>query len=298
LRDLKVSNEFTTIISIYFPLEKSKHSVDEFVRWNTNALLSIKSPLVLFTDNKTKHKFEKIRSNKLKTKYILYKDVWELMNELERTRNKSYINEYKYNQMDKDPEKKIHNPNLYAIWNLKAFICNKTAVELNPFKSKFFIYSDLGAWRFGVIDNWPDNQFIYYLNQYLNNRMLFGQINFVTDWNKFDINKDSIEGTFYAGSKLAIYNYAKLFYQVHDDRLFNKKLFIGKDQTMMNYLVYKTNQSSTNYVLFKSWMLHKCDLNNHPLIYNKWFFYQQYFSSRSNYNCSFDKRLSILTNLF
>ena len=256
----------------------------------------MKSPIVLFTDIKTKHEFEAQKPNDSKIFYFIYKDVWDLMNELEKTRNKSYINEYKYNQLDKDPEKNIHNPNLYAIWNLKAFICNKT-VHLNPFKSKFFIYSDLGSWRNGIIQNWPDQRFIFYLNQYLNNRMFFGQINYVKDYNDFNINTDSIEGTFYAGSGLAIKKYAKAFYDIHDDRLFNQKLFIGKDQTMMNYLVYKTKSSSSNYVLFKTWKLHGCDLNNDVKIYDPWFFYQQYFSSESNFNCSFDKRLSILTNL-
>ncbi len=277
-------------------MEKGKHSIDEFNNWNKNALMSINSPLVLFTDNETKHRYEKIRSNGSKTKYILYKDIWDLMKELELTRNKEYINEYKNHQWDKDPEKNIHNPSLYAIWNLKAFICKKT-VELNPFGSKFFIYSDLGAWRHGIIPNWPDNQFIYILNQRLNNRMLLGQINDVKDANKYNVNQDSIEGGFFAGSKMAIKTHADLFYEIHDDRLFNKKLFIGKDQTMINHLVYKTNES-TKYVLFKTWMLHKCDLNNHIMIYDQWLFYQQYLSPQFNFNCSFEKKFSILTNLF
>jgi hypothetical protein len=283
----------TTVVSIYFQFNFGKHSKEEYKIWNKNALLSITSPLVLFTDQKSKDEFIQIRSENIT--YMVYKDVWELMNELEILRNKSYIQEYKNNQLEKDPEKDVHNPDLYAIWNLKAFIMNKTA-QLNPFGSSFFIYSDLGAWRNGIIENWPDNKFVCYLNELLKNRMLFGQINYVNDPKGFDINRDSIEGGFYAGSKKAIENYAKLFYKIHDDRLFNKKLFIGKDQTMMNHIAFKTLDSN-DYVLLKTWKLHNCDLNNHVKIYDPWLFYQQYFSSKCNFNCGYDKRLSILTNL-
>ena len=287
-------NQYTTVISMYFPLIKSKHSQDEFYRWNKNALMSIKAPFVLFTDNKTKYSFEQIKPNQSKITYFIYKDIWDLMNELENTRNKIYINEYKNNQWQKDPEKNIHNPELYAIWNLKAFICNKT-IHLNPYHSKFFIYTDLGAWRHQIIPNWPDQNFTQILHKKLNNRMLFGQINYVDDSNLFEITRDSIEGTFYAGSKLAIKKYADSFYDVHDDRLFNKNLFIGKDQTHMNYLVYKTNSSS--YVLLKTWKLHDCNLNKDKIIYDPWLFYQQYFSLEIYFYCSYEKKLSILTNL-
>jgi hypothetical protein len=218
------------------------------------------------------------------------------MNELEILRNKSYIQEYKNNQREKDPEKNIHNPNLYAIWNLKAFIMNKTA-QLNPFGSSFFIYSDLGAWRNGIIENWPDNEFVRFLNEHLKDRMLFGQIIDVNDNKNFDVNELSIEGTFYAGTKIAIENYTKLFYDIHDDRLFNQKLFIGKDQTMMNHIAFKTFHPK-DYVLLKTWKLHNCDLKNDVQIYNQWFFYQQYFSLKVNFNCSYEKKLSILSNLF
>jgi hypothetical protein len=106
--------------------------------------------------------------------------------------------------------------------------------------------------------------------------MLFSQINYVNDSKGFDINRDSIEGTFYAGSKKALKYYAKLLYEIHDDRLFNQKLFIGKDQTMMNHIAYKTFHPK-DYVLLKTWKLHNCDLTNHAKIYNSGFFISNIF---------------------
>ena len=50
---------------------------------------------------------------------------------------------YKHEQFYIDPEKHIHNSNLYAVWNLKAFITYKI-LKQNPFNSTFFIYTDKG----------------------------------------------------------------------------------------------------------------------------------------------------------
>jgi len=287
LKDYKECS--TTVVSVYFPLTNGKHSIEEFSNWNKYALLSIKSPLVLFTDEKIKQEFIKIRSENIN--FMVYENVWQLMKELEKKRNMKYIDNYINDQWSKDPEKAIHNPHLYAIWNLKAFICSKI-VEENPYNSSFFIYSDLGAWRNGAIENWPDDSFITILNEKLNDRLLFGQIVHVKDRNTFNVESNSIEGGFFAGSSKAINNFANLFYKIHDERL-KDNLFIGKDQTIMNYIAYKTN---LRVVFLRTWELYDCNLNK-SIIYDLWFFYQNYLSQIKYFNCDYEKRLTILTNV-
>ena len=51
--------------------------------------MSIKSPFVLFTDQKGKHELSQIRSENIT--YIVYENVWELMKELEKKRNTKYV---------------------------------------------------------------------------------------------------------------------------------------------------------------------------------------------------------------
>ena len=55
-------------------------------------------------------------------------------------------NEFKTSQHEMDPEKQIHSPELYAIWNAKSWMLLKTA-EANVFKSKHFFWADIGAWQ-------------------------------------------------------------------------------------------------------------------------------------------------------
>ncbi len=97
-----------------------------------------------------------------------------------------------------DPEKMIHNPNLYAIWNLKAFIMDEIANLYNPFNSNFFIYVDAGSFREKTYQNWPNLNFIKNLKSQLRNKILFGLIKSFNDIN-YSAEGDYIQGTFFAG---------------------------------------------------------------------------------------------------
>ena len=99
-----------------------------------------------------------------------------------------------------DREKNIHNPNLYAVWNLKPFIANKVANQLNPFDSSFFIYLDAGSFRQRTFVNWPNIEFVRNLASKIQDKMLFGQISYMNN-NSYKPDSDLIEGTFFSGSK-------------------------------------------------------------------------------------------------
>jgi hypothetical protein len=280
----------TTVVSIYFPLDKSKHSEQEYNEWNRNMLESVDAPLVIFTAFRSKEFIKKTRENKT-TMFYLYENVWHLLKELEIERGKNYTHSYLNEQWNKDEEKLIHNPNLYAVWNLKAYIM-KRVVELNPFDSQFFIYTDTGAWRLGKLGEWPDQAFVRELVAYLDNRMLFGQVKEV-EKGVFNPKRDIIEGTFFAGSSKALRIYAKAFYDLHDKWL-DQGMFVGKDQSMINELVFREPQMRNQSVRITAWQLPMCTQFDQNQKFDEWFVYQRFFAKQLFYNCDYEERLAYL----
>jgi len=169
------SHNQTTVISQYFKINKSKHSDLKYQNWIKNFLISVKSPLVLFTDNSSISKeLLDLRKN-LTTKLYIYSSHWEILKEIEQKRNKNYTLNYQQIQNTLDPEKSIHTPDLYVIWNIKSYITNKIAQE-NPFNSNIFIYTDSGAWRHEALLDWPNELFIKNVSNIIQEKILLGQI--------------------------------------------------------------------------------------------------------------------------
>jgi hypothetical protein len=272
------TQEYVTVVSTFFKMPNSKHSLEEYDIWMTNMLKSVKAPLVAYVDQFSANKVNRIRQELgLKTTLVIYNNVWDLLKELELERNVSYSYEYLTNQHGKDPEHKIHNPNMYAIYTLKAFI-NQKVVTLNPYGSRFFIYTDAGAWRLQEYPDWPDITVVKRLEAKLNDRVLFGQIHNETNFT--DLTKDIIQGTFYAGSRTALNNYANKFYQVHDRRL-SEGWFVGKAQNTMNLITFEDEEyRKRNIVRLKTWNL------NCSSRYDPWLFFQLFFSISDYYDCT------------
>ena len=281
IREGPDSDALTTVVSQYFALKKSKHSQSSYNAWIINLLKSVESPLVIFTDNSSLSFLREHRNaSTFRTYYVLYGSIWDVMREMEIKRDMVYIEKYEKQQQPLDPEQRIHNPNLYAIWNSKAYMTSKVA-DFNPYNSQFFIYTDAGAWRDRTIPNWPDDAFVQKLTNVLQDRMFLGQISPMNSID-FSVKKDYIEGTFFAGSKAAILNYHDEFYELHDDWL-KQGRFIGKDQTMMNHLAFVTYKDRV--VRLRAWDTVCCD---------PWFFYQRFFASDDFYQCPEKNRLSLL----
>ena len=278
----KTKTHFTTVVSMYFKLGASKHSLSEYNAWIVNMLKSVQAPLVMYTDNTSIEFLQANRnSSHYTTTFFIYDDVWGVMRELEMRRNMSYLVPYQTEQHEKDPERAIHNPSLYACWNLKTYILAK-ASEMNEYNSEFFIYTDAGAWREKAFTDWPHEEFVRNVSQRLNGRMLLGQV--YAKQSKFNVGRDHIEGGFFAGSKQAIASYQRVFYDLHDQWLL-AGFFIGKDQSMINMLAFVTYKESI--VRLSAW-------NSTNGCSNVWFFYQYFFASADEYSCPIKDRLSLL----
>ena len=219
--------EHTTVVSAYFDLSNNSsksHPNWQFLEWLGKFLRSCEAPLIMYTDARTK---QYIRDERVKSAYktliLVYDDIWALMRELEVRRNQSYRFNYEHVQAN------YSLPELYAIWNLKAYIA-KRATEMNPYNSRFFIYNDAGAWRDWETKNWPDTRFIQNeIQPRIGDRPLLGQLR------EHKIGADYhcwylvIEGGFFAGTHKAIVDFYHNYYRIHDDML-------SKKETSENYV--------------------------------------------------------------
>ena len=276
-----------TVISQYFELNKSKHSRTEYLIWLRNLFLSVSSPLIIFTNSK--NPFKDLIEERIKRKYhtTLYitATIWNIMKENELIRNRNYTYSYQNKQQLLDREKIIHNPNLYALWNLKSFICAKVAQE-NFYESSTFIYTDSGAFRSRVYEDWPDEEFVMQVKDHIQDKMLFGQLSdekVMLKKQRFP-DLDLIEGTFFMGTKKALLSFKEEFWRIHD-KLFDEEKFVGKDQTLMNIYAFA---NSSNSVKLKVWE-RLCTEE-----YDEWFFYQCYFAKQAFYSCS-NPKMSLLS---
>lgn len=273
------SKSFVTVVGTYYKFP-SKHSSEHYVRWTDTFLSSVSSPLVIFTDQENYIQFKKIADRlHLNVTFFVTNTIWDVFEQIEKWRGVKYTENYLTKQQKLDPEKHIHNPNLYAVWNSKHYMI-KLISEINPYKSDFFIYTDMGAWRNEVLKDWPDVKFVKQVSKLLNNKALYGQIENINVQNITGPRFDGIEGTFFAGSKKAIENIAEAFYVIHDSWL-KRGEFVGKDQMIMNHLAYKQYPNLVKRLM--SWD-RRCKQFN-----DVWFFYQVFFSHSNQYFCHGDK---------
>jgi hypothetical protein len=215
------------------------------------------APLAMIVDKKSFLRLKVLRS-KYTTKFYIFKDAQTLLNEIERTRNQSYIEKYLTIQHNIDPEKSRHNPYLYMVWNSKPFITDKIAQE-NPFNSSYFFFTDTGAFRGRTFTNWPDTKFIANkLSLALNDRIMLGDIR---GYGSLKDVRAIMQGTFFLGSGKAVRDFYDHFWEIHD-KMFKQDLFAGKEQDLMERVAFQS--FNTSVVRLQTW--------NFPV--DCWFYYQ------------------------
>jgi hypothetical protein len=118
------------------------------------------------------------------------------------------------------------------------------SVELNPFRTCYFLYVDAGAFRSSSyrFEKWPSKSVIPRI--FSNQKLLLGMIAPLPcrfcplqyKLNEGPINLNLVEGGFIGGSTTAITWWTSVFY-TSIDRYRNMNFFVGKDQTVMNAIV-------------------------------------------------------------
>ena len=131
-----------TIVSCYYPLNKSKHRINEYIEWFTNFLSHVDTPIVIFGEGEVLKKMQQIRESAgLGHKFLA---ISKPFSELHYS-TPSWIEVWE-KQVQKSNYKELHNQELFRIWANKSHFVGE-AIEKNPFASEVFVWCDAGCWR-------------------------------------------------------------------------------------------------------------------------------------------------------
>jgi glycosyl transferase family 25 len=123
------------LVTAYYPIQRSKHSLDLYNLWISIFFECVTCPVIFFCSSKT---YIEIHSHaKSNIKFIQREfDSFDMMKEPQMNKWMEWWNI--------DPEKEIHSPELYAIWACKQeFI--REAIKLVD--SDVYIWCDAGCFR-------------------------------------------------------------------------------------------------------------------------------------------------------
>jgi hypothetical protein len=212
-----------TIVSCYYKI-KSKHSHEQYREWIQNFLSNLRNNIIIFTSEDLVEYLKEIGKNNLQMIIIkknfeeidLYKkyNIWD-------------------NQYNLDPQKKIRTKECYILWNSKMnFI--KEAIDMNPFNSDKFIWTDIGCLRdkrfCNYIQNYPvyknisnESLDIVLINPYKNPNQIFFQ------------NEVHLSGAIFGSSIHTFKKIIPLYYYYFDEYV-KRNLFIGCDQQILSTL--------------------------------------------------------------
>jgi len=203
-------------------------------------MLAIDNEMVIFCDPKCAQEIEGFRANKLeKTRIIPCR-----FNEFFTYRYANYFLEH----CKMDSEVNIgHNMFLYMIWSEKSHFL-KRAIELDPFGSSYFLWTDIGCFRRPNTEylNWPSPSLIELLPK--DKVLLLSVVPFsdeelnVHSFDKLPSFKtvNRIGGTIFGGGKEVLLEWHDKYYEMLE-YFVSIDQFIGKDQSIMNS-VYLLNR--------------------------------------------------------
>lgn len=143
-RDADATARDATVITAFYPLEKSKHTPAHYTAWINN-FCRIPCRLVVATDEATATMIRAARGD-LPTEIIVRPFTgWEMTSpQMMALWKRHYA---------LDPERTIHSPELYAVWALKQEVVMET-IRRNPFNSTWFIWCDIGIQRHPSHQEW------------------------------------------------------------------------------------------------------------------------------------------------
>ena len=212
-----------TMVICYIPVKKSKHSCLEYEKkWIPN-LMKVQTPMVIYTTKSMEMYFQEQRRYQKNITHIIILTIEELS---------TYRFKKEWEALHKiDPEKHIHNTELYMIWNEKINLVYKVTNK-NPFHTDYFVYIDAGYLRkleHEMYKNWPFDETVF--SNIVGKDKIF----------VYDIhlnNKMYISGAFFAGTRKAFHEFHRIYYQKMQNILLSKEtndnnyLFVGKDQNL------------------------------------------------------------------
>jgi hypothetical protein len=253
-----------TIVTAYYKLNQSKASHEQYTKWMQNMLVN-KNPMVIFCDAESQPLIEGIRKRYdpgfTNTRIV----ICEIVDFHSYKYGETFVAHYA-----KDTEKRVgHNILLYMIWAEKSHFL-KRAIELDPFKTDYFLWSDIGCFRRENTQfrDWPRAQRIMALPK--DKVLLLSVIPFtqtelacktLADLPSFQF-ENRIGAPIFGGTKEVLLRWHDLYYGMLE-YFISIDRFIGKDQSIMNS-VYLMNRDFCELV---TWT---------PDCADPWFYLQDY----------------------
>jgi hypothetical protein len=213
-----------TIVTAYFEFP-SKHSSEEYTTWMKN-MLSLQDPMVIFTSADKEESIYQMRTHAVNRTLVIVTSLEET--EVVRL----YGMQFWMNQRLVDPEKEVHtHHNIYIIWASKvSFVHN--AITLNPFKSSYFVWVDIGSFRH---DAYNGQYMVNDATPFDGDRVLSLDVTpLVRDaiLDLFVDNDNRFGGTIFGGSIAAMQKFYIAFYKTLDQAM-TPSAFVGKDQPLL-----------------------------------------------------------------
>ena len=217
-RGNRPEHDFTgTVVTAYFRF-KSKHSADEYDAWMRN-MLSLQDPMVIYTTDNMVANITKMRGHAEGLTLIIPTNLSDTMMATE------YSHEFWQNQMEIDPHGHIMRYwELYVVYAEKANFL-KRALEMNPFKTSFFAWVDIGSFRG---DKYNGETMLSVIPPDLREDQVL-----LTNITAFAMYPDQgVCGCFFGGFAKGVLRWHQKFYAVLKDGADQGK-FIGLDQPWM-----------------------------------------------------------------
>jgi len=224
------SRDYVTLVTAYFPLEKSKHSIHEYQNWMASTL-SVMDNMVIFVPQSHVNETMRLRSHVLNRTRIVSMELNETYLFTLRPAHDAYWKR----QHELDPERDLHCKELYSIWNEKVNFLKRAAVDLNSFDSAFFAWVDAGYLRDGRYDR---RRIVRHLPKSVLDENVRDGGNVEHQMIFLDIEEfvpNELGGGFFGGSAAAIAAYPDFYYDAlrHDVLERGEDTFVGKEQRRM-----------------------------------------------------------------
>lgn len=145
-----VNSTKVLVVSAFFPLKKSKHSMSAYDAWLKNFLGQITTDVYFFVPKEYESMVRSARGSLPITINTTYTSPFDI-HPLRWTKRR-------YQEMHfKDRERNIHSIELYAIWNGKPYLLDQ-AVKNHPKGTyQYAFWSDAGSFRDShPFKQWPD----------------------------------------------------------------------------------------------------------------------------------------------
>lgn len=221
-----------TVVTCYYKF-KSKHSAEDYEKWINLFLPNINCNLIIFTSPDLKDLLLNARRSYPNNTFIICQKFEDL--EL----NRKYIDKWDYQYSidpQKAPEHKKRTKECFILWNSKLLFLKKS-IELNPFNSDKFVWTDIGCLR-------NSNNINLLFNYPVYEKISTGKIDITllctinNLYQEFFINEIHFSGAMFGSDSNTILIFCELFYKYFDNFI-NQNKFIGCDQQTISAVYNK-----------------------------------------------------------